>query len=191
MTHKRRLSALGPGGLSRERAGVEVRDVHPSHYGRMCPIETPEGPNIGLIGSLASFARINAFGFIETPYRRVVKGKVSKNIDYLTASDEDEFVVAQAGTPLNSDGTFAEDKVLVRKKGGEVELVSPELVDYVDVSPVRWCPSRRRLIPFLEHDDANRALMGANMQRQAVPLIRSESPIVGTGMESFAACRRR
>ncbi len=187
LTHKRRLSALGPGGLSRERAGVEVRDVHPSHYGRMCPIETPEGPNIGLIGSLASFARINAFGFIETPYRRVVKGKVSKNIDYLTASDEDEFVVAQAGTPLNSDGTFAEDKVLVRKKGGEVELVSPELVDYVDVSPRQMVSVATSLIPFLEHDDANRALMGANMQRQAVPLLRSESPIVGTGMESFAA----
>ncbi len=187
LTHKRRLSALGPGGLSRERAGVEVRDVHPSHYGRMCPIETPEGPNIGLIGSLASFARINAFGFIETPYRRVVKGKVSKNIDYLTASDEDEFVVAQAGTPLNADGTFAEDKVLVRKKGGEVELVSPDLVDYVDVSPRQMVSVATSLIPFLEHDDANRALMGANMQRQAVPLIRSESPIVGTGMESFAA----
>ena len=187
LTHKRRLSALGPGGLSRERAGVEVRDVHPSHYGRMCPIETPEGPNIGLIGSLASFARINAFGFIETPYRRVVKGKVSKNIDYLTASDEDEFVVAQAGTPLNADGIFAEDKVLVRKKGGEVELVSPELVDYVDVSPRQMVSVATSLIPFLEHDDANRALMGANMQRQAVPLIRSESPIVGTGMESFAA----
>jgi DNA-directed RNA polymerase subunit beta len=187
LTHKRRLSALGPGGLSRERAGVEVRDVHPSHYGRMCPIETPEGPNIGLIGSLASFARINAFGFIETPYRRVVKGKVSKNIDYLTASDEDEFVVAQAGTPLNSDGTFAEDKVLVRKKGGEVELVSPDLVDYVDVSPRQMVSVATSLIPFLEHDDANRALMGANMQRQAVPLLRSESPIVGTGMESFAA----
>jgi DNA-directed RNA polymerase subunit beta len=187
LTHKRRLSALGPGGLSRERAGVEVRDVHPSHYGRMCPIETPEGPNIGLIGSLASFARINAFGFIETPYRRVVKGKVSKNIDYLTANDEDEFVVAQAGTPLNADGTFAEDKVLVRKKGGEVELVSPDLVDYVDVSPRQMVSVATSLIPFLEHDDANRALMGANMQRQAVPLLRSDSPLVGTGMESFAA----
>jgi DNA-directed RNA polymerase subunit beta (EC 2.7.7.6) len=187
LTHKRRLSALGPGGLSRERAGVEVRDVHPSHYGRMCPIETPEGPNIGLIGSLASFARINAFGFIETPYRRVTKGKVSKNIDYLTASDEDEFVVAQAGTPLNADGTFAENKILVRKKGGEVELVTPDVVDYVDVSPRQMVSVATSLIPFLEHDDANRALMGANMQRQAVPLIRSDSPIVGTGMESFAA----
>ncbi len=187
LTHKRRLSALGPGGLSRERAGVEVRDVHPSHYGRMCPIETPEGPNIGLIGSLASFARINAFGFIETPYRRVTKGKVSKNIDYLTANDEDEFVVAQAGTPLNADGTFAVDRVLVRKKGGEVELVSPDTVDYVDVSPRQMVSVATSLIPFLEHDDANRALMGANMQRQAVPLLASESPLVGTGMESFAA----
>jgi DNA-directed RNA polymerase subunit beta len=187
LTHKRRLSALGPGGLSRERAGVEVRDVHPSHYGRMCPIETPEGPNIGLIGSLASFARINGFGFIETPYRRVTKGKVSKSIDYLTASDEDEFVVAQAGTPLNADGTFSEDRILVRKKGGEVELVSPESVDYVDVSPRQMVSVATSLIPFLEHDDANRALMGANMQRQAVPLLRSESPLVGTGMESFAA----
>jgi len=187
LTHKRRLSALGPGGLSRERAGVEVRDVHPSHYGRMCPIETPEGPNIGLIGSLASFARINAFGFIETPYRKVTKGKVTRTIDYLTATDEDEFVVAQAGTPLNSDGTFAVDKVLVRTKGGEVELVEPEQVDYVDVSPRQMVSVATSLIPFLEHDDANRALMGANMQRQAVPLLTSESPLVGTGMESFAA----
>jgi len=187
LTHKRRLSALGPGGLSRERAGVEVRDVHPSHYGRMCPIETPEGPNIGLIGSLASFARINAFGFIETPYRKVKNGKVQKTIDYLTATDEDDFVVAQAGTPMNADGTFAEDKVLVRKKGGEVELVAPEDVDYVDVSPRQMVSVATSLIPFLEHDDANRALMGANMQRQAVPLLRSESPLVGTGMESFAA----
>jgi len=187
LTHKRRLSALGPGGLSRERAGVEVRDVHPSHYGRMCPIETPEGPNIGLIGSLASFARINAFGFIETPYRRVTKGKVGKAVDYLTANDEDEFVVAQAGTPLNADGTFAVERVVVRKKGGEVELASPEEIDYVDVSPRQMVSVATSLIPFLEHDDANRALMGANMQRQAVPLLRSESPLVGTGMESFAA----
>jgi DNA-directed RNA polymerase subunit beta len=187
LTHKRRLSALGPGGLSRERAGVEVRDVHPSHYGRMCPIETPEGPNIGLIGSLASFARINAFGFIETPYRKVKNGKVSKTIEYLTATDEDEFVVAQAGTPMNADGTFSEAQVLVRKKGGEVELVAPDAVDYVDVSPRQMVSVATSLIPFLEHDDANRALMGANMQRQAVPLIRSESPLVGTGMESFAA----
>ena len=187
LTHKRRLSALGPGGLSRERAGVEVRDVHPSHYGRMCPIETPEGPNIGLIGSLASFARINAFGFIETPYRRVIKNKVSDTIDYLTASEEDEFVVAQAGAPLTKDGHFADERVLVRKTGGEVELVPSEQVDYMDVSPRQMVSVATSLIPFLEHDDANRALMGANMQRQAVPLLRSESPLVGTGMESYAA----
>ncbi|UTT61339.1 DNA-directed RNA polymerase subunit beta [Microcella humidisoli] len=187
LTHKRRLSALGPGGLSRERAGVEVRDVHPSHYGRMCPIETPEGPNIGLIGSLASFARINAFGFIETPYRRVTKGKVTATIDYLTASEEDDHVVAQAGAPLNKDGSFAEERVLVRRKGGEVELVPSEQVDYMDVSPRQMVSVATSLIPFLEHDDANRALMGANMQRQAVPLLRSESPLVGTGMESYAA----
>ena len=187
LTHKRRLSALGPGGLSRERAGVEVRDVHPSHYGRMCPIETPEGPNIGLIGSLASFARINAFGFIETPYRRVTKGKVTATIDYLTASEEDDHVVAQAGAPLNKDGSFAEERVLVRRKGGEVELVPAEEVDYMDVSPRQMVSVATSLIPFLEHDDANRALMGANMQRQAVPLLRSESPLVGTGMESYAA----
>jgi DNA-directed RNA polymerase subunit beta len=187
LTHKRRLSALGPGGLSRERAGVEVRDVHPSHYGRMCPIETPEGPNIGLIGSLASFARINSFGFIETPYRRVREGKVSSHIDYLTASEEDEFVVAQANAPLTGDGKFAENKVLVRKKGGEVELVGPDQVDYMDVSPRQMVSVATSLIPFLEHDDANRALMGANMQRQAVPLLRSESPLIGTGMEGYAA----
>jgi DNA-directed RNA polymerase subunit beta len=187
LTHKRRLSALGPGGLSRERAGVEVRDVHPSHYGRMCPIETPEGPNIGLIGSLASFARINAFGFIETPYRRVTKGKVTATIDYLTASEEDDHVVAQAGAPLNKDGSFAEERVLVRRKGGEVELVPADEVDYMDVSPRQMVSVATSLIPFLEHDDANRALMGANMQRQAVPLLRSESPLVGTGMESYAA----
>ena len=187
LTHKRRLSALGPGGLSRERAGVEVRDVHASHYGRMCPIETPEGPNIGLIGSLASFARINAFGFIETPYRKVVKGKVTDTIDYLTASQEDRYVVAQANAKLAADKHFAEPKVLVRRKGGEVELVPAEDVDYMDVSPRQMVSVATSLIPFLEHDDANRALMGANMQRQAVPLLRSESPLVGTGMESFAA----
>jgi len=187
LTHKRRLSALGPGGLSRERAGVEVRDVHPSHYGRMCPIETPEGPNIGLIGSLASFARINAFGFIETPYRRVVGGKVTATIDYLTASEEDDFIVAQANAPLTSDAHFAEPRVLARKKGGEVDLVLTELIGYMDVSPRQMVSVATSLIPFLEHDDANRALMGANMQRQAVPLLRSESPLVGTGMEGFAA----
>nr|AJA74427.1 DNA-directed RNA polymerase beta subunit [Clavibacter sp. ZUM3936Rif] len=187
LTYKRRLSALGPGGLSRERAGVEVRDVHPSHYGRMCPIETPEGPNIGLIGSLASFARINSFGFIETPYRRVVDGVVTEQIDYLTASEEDEFLVAQANAPLTKDFRFAEDRVLVRPKGGEVELVAKENVHYMDVSPRQMVSVATSLIPFLEHDDANRALMGANMQRQAVPLLRSESPLVGTGMEGYAA----
>ncbi len=187
LTHKRRLSALGPGGLSRERAGVEVRDVHPSHYGRMCPIETPEGPNIGLIGSLASFARINSFGFIETPYRRVENGKVTNKIDYLTASDEDEHVVAQAGAPVDADGKLIEERVLVRIKGGEVDTVPRERVDYMDVSPRQMVSIATSLIPFLEHDDANRALMGANMQRQAVPLLRSEAPIVGTGMESYAA----
>ncbi|WP_431278151.1 DNA-directed RNA polymerase subunit beta [Leifsonia poae] len=187
LTHKRRLSALGPGGLSRERAGVEVRDVHPSHYGRMCPIETPEGPNIGLIGSLASFARINSFGFIETPYRRVVNGKVTETIDYLTASEEDDFIVAQANAPLTADSHFAEDRVLARQKGGEVDLIPAEEIGYMDVSPRQMVSVATSLIPFLEHDDANRALMGANMQRQAVPLVRSESPLVGTGMEGYAA----
>ncbi|GAA4058963.1 DNA-directed RNA polymerase subunit beta [Microbacterium laevaniformans] len=188
LTHKRRLSALGPGGLSRERAGVEVRDVHPSHYGRMCPIETPEGPNIGLIGSLASFARINAFGFIETPYRRVVEGKVTDQIDYLTASEENDYIVAQAGAELTADGSFATDRVLARRgKGGEVDLFHADEIGYMDVSPRQMVSVGTSLIPFLEHDDANRALMGANMQRQAVPLLRSDSPFVGTGMEGYAA----
>jgi DNA-directed RNA polymerase subunit beta len=187
LTHKRRLSALGPGGLSRERAGVEVRDVHPSHYGRMCPIETPEGPNIGLIGSLASFARINAFGFIETPYRKVVDGVVTEQIDYLTASEEDDFIVAQANAPLKGDGHFVEERVLARKKGGEVDLFHPEEIGYMDVSPRQMVSVATSLVPFLEHDDAQRALMGANMQRQAVPLLRSDSPLVGTGMEGYAA----
>ncbi|KAA1024572.1 DNA-directed RNA polymerase subunit beta [Pseudonocardia sp. EV170527-09] len=187
LTHKRRLSALGPGGLSRERAGMEVRDVHPSHYGRMCPIETPEGPNIGLIGSLASFARVNPFGFIETPYRKVVDGVVTSQIDYLTADEEDRFVVAQANAQLNEDGSFADERVLVRRKGGEVDLISPSGVEYIDVSPRQMVSVATAMIPFLEHDDANRALMGANMQRQSVPLLRSESPLVGTGMELRAA----
>ncbi|KQX07967.1 MULTISPECIES: DNA-directed RNA polymerase subunit beta [unclassified Leifsonia] len=187
LTHKRRLSALGPGGLSRDRAGVEVRDVHPSHYGRMCPIETPEGPNIGLIGSLASFARINSFGFIETPYRRVVAGRVTEDIDYLTAMEEDDFIVAQANAPLKADGHFSEDRVLARKKGGEVDLIPADEIGYMDVSPRQMVSVATSLIPFLEHDDANRALMGANMQRQAVPLLRSDSPLVGTGMEGYAA----
>ncbi|WP_396642336.1 DNA-directed RNA polymerase subunit beta [Microbacterium sp.] len=187
LTHKRRLSALGPGGLSRERAGVEVRDVHPSHYGRMCPIETPEGPNIGLIGSLASFARINAFGFIETPYRKVVDGRVTEQIDYLTASEEEDFIVAQANAPLKGDGHFVEERVLARKTGGEVDLFHPEEIGYMDVSPRQMVSVATSLVPFLEHDDAQRALMGANMQRQAVPLLRSDSPLVGTGMEGYAA----
>nr|WP_062337787.1 DNA-directed RNA polymerase subunit beta [Herbidospora sakaeratensis] len=187
LTHKRRLSALGPGGLSRERAGFEVRDVHPSHYGRMCPIETPEGPNIGLIGSLASFGRINSFGFVETPYRKVVDGKVSDQVDYLTADVEDRHVVAQANTRLNTDGSFAEDRVLARRKGGEFEAVHPSEVDYMDVSPRQMVSVATAMIPFLEHDDANRALMGSNMQRQSVPLLKSEAPLVGTGMEYRAA----
>ncbi|MBT2500882.1 DNA-directed RNA polymerase subunit beta [Agromyces sp. ISL-38] len=187
LTHKRRLSALGPGGLSRDRAGVEVRDVHPSHYGRMCPIETPEGPNIGLIGSLASFARINSFGFIETPYRKVVKGKVTEQIDYLTAMEEEDHIVAQANAPLTKDSHFAEERVLARKKGGEVDLFPADEIGYMDVSPRQMVSVATSLIPFLEHDDANRALMGANMQRQAVPLLRSDSPFVGTGMEGYAA----
>ncbi|GAA0996549.1 DNA-directed RNA polymerase subunit beta [Acrocarpospora macrocephala] len=187
LTHKRRLSALGPGGLSRERAGFEVRDVHPSHYGRMCPIETPEGPNIGLIGSLASFGRINSFGFVETPYRKVIDGKVSAQVDYLTADQEDRHVVAQANTTLHPDGAFAEERVLARRKGGEFEAVHPSEVDYMDVSPRQMVSVATAMIPFLEHDDANRALMGSNMQRQSVPLLKSEAPLVGTGMEYRAA----
>ena len=187
LTHKRRLSALGPGGLSRERAGLEVRDVHPSHYGRMCPIETPEGPNIGLIGSLSVYARVNPFGFIETPYRKVNDGVVTDEIQYLTADEEDRHVVAQANSPIDESGRFTEDRVLVRRKGGEVEYVSSAEVDYMDVSPRQMVSVATAMIPFLEHDDANRALMGANMQRQAVPLVRSEAPLVGTGMELRAA----
>ncbi|OBF33052.1 DNA-directed RNA polymerase subunit beta [Mycobacterium sp. ACS1612] len=187
LTHKRRLSALGPGGLSRERAGLEVRDVHSSHYGRMCPIETPEGPNIGLIGSLATYARVNPFGFIETPYRKVVDGVITDQIDYLTADEEDRHVVAQANSPTDEKGRFVEERVLVRRKGGEVEFVPSTEVDYMDVSPRQMVSVATAMIPFLEHDDANRALMGANMQRQAVPLVRSEAPLVGTGMELRAA----
>ncbi|WP_157117368.1 DNA-directed RNA polymerase subunit beta, partial [Nocardia vaccinii] len=187
LTHKRRLSALGPGGLSRERAGLEVRDVHPSHYGRMCPIETPEGPNIGLIGSLSVYARVNPFGFIETPYRRVEQGRVTDEVKYLTADEEDREVRAQANSPVAADGTFLEDRVLARRGNEEMEFVSPNEVTYMDVSPRQMVSVATAMIPFLEHDDANRALMGANMQRQAVPLIRSESPLVGTGMELRAA----
>ena len=187
LTHRRRLSALGPGGLSRERAGFEVRDVHPSHYGRMCPIETPEGPNIGLIGSLATFARVNRYGFIETPYREVNDGKVAKKVAYLTAAEEERYVIAQANAPLNDDGSFVNDRVLVRRAGGEVDYVTPAEVDYMDVSPKQLVSVSTSLIPFLEHDDANRALMGSNMQRQAVPLLRADAPLVGTGVEQRAA----
>ena len=187
LTHKRRLSALGPGGLSRERAGLDVRDVHASHYGRMCPIETPEGPNIGLIGSLASYARVNPFGFIETPYRRVENGQATDVVDYLTADEEDRHIVAQANTKMDSEGRFVEDTVEVRMKGGNVEVVPASEVDYMDVSPRQMVSVATAMIPFLEHDDANRALMGANMQRQAVPLLRNEAPFVGTGMELRAA----
>lgn len=183
LTHKRRLSALGPGGLSRDRAGMEVRDVHPSHYGRMCPIETPEGPNIGLIGSLASFGRVNAFGFIETPYRKVVDGKVTDQIDFLTADEEDRYIIAQANAQLDDEGRFTEERVLVRVKHGDADEVEPGEVQYMDVSPRQMVSVATALIPFLEHDDASRALMGANMQRQAVPLVRNEAPLVGTGME--------
>jgi DNA-directed RNA polymerase subunit beta len=187
LTHKRRLSALGPGGLSRERAGSEVRDVNPSHYGRMCPIETPEGPNIGLIGSLSTFARVNYFGFIETPYRIVKKGKATDEIVYLAADEEEKYVIAQANSLLNDKSEFTEDRILVRRKGGEVDLVPASEVDYMDVSPRQMVSVATAMIPFLEHDDANRALMGANMQRQAVPLVRTEAPFVGTGMEYRAA----
>ncbi|MQS12730.1 DNA-directed RNA polymerase subunit beta [Streptomyces kaniharaensis] len=183
LTHKRRLSALGPGGLSRERAGFEVRDVHPSHYGRMCPIETPEGPNIGLIGSLASYGRVNAFGFIETPYRKVVDGVVTEQVDYLTADEEDRYVIAQANAPLTADLRFAEPRVLVRRRGGEIDYIPGTEIDYMDVSPRQMVSVATAMIPFLEHDDANRALMGSNMMRQAVPLLKSEAPLVGTGME--------
>ena len=188
LTHKRRLSALGPGGLSRERAGFEVRDVHHSHYGRMCPIETPEGPNIGLIGSLSTYARINEFGFIETPYRKVDKerGSVTDDIAYLTADEEDETVIAQANAPLQPDGRFSENRVTVRYKH-EILVVPPDQVDYMDVSPKQVVSIATALIPFLENDDANRALMGSNMQRQAVPLLVAEAPLVGTGMEGKAS----
>ena len=189
LTHKRRLSALGPGGLSRERAGFEVRDVHHSHYGRMCPIETPEGPNIGLINSLSTYAKINEFGFIESPYRKVDKetGKVTNEIHYLTADEEDLFIRAQASEPLEEDGTFVNKRVVCRTKNGAVELVPTHRVDYMDISPKQVVSIATAMIPFLENDDANRALMGANMQRQAVPLVRREAPVIGTGVEYRAA----
>src|SRR5712672_922363 len=186
LTHKRRLSALGPGGLSRERAGFEVRDVHPSHYGRICPIETPEGPNIGLISSMSTFARINEFGFIETPYRKVTNGRVTDEIEYLTADREENFLVAQANAPIDGRGHFTGEKVSVRYRGDFLE-VDPSKVNYMDVSPKQLVSVAAGLIPFLEHDDANRALMGSNMQRQGVPLIVSEMPLVGTGLEEKVA----
>ncbi|WP_158738317.1 DNA-directed RNA polymerase subunit beta [Alteribacillus sp. YIM 98480] len=188
LTHKRRLSALGPGGLTRERAGFEVRDVHYSHYGRMCPIETPEGPNIGLINSLSSYAKVNEFGFIETAYRRVdhEKGQVTEECDYLTADEEDNYVVAQANAKLNEDGSFADDNIIARFRG-ENTIVPKEKIDYMDVSPKQVVSAATACIPFLENDDSNRALMGANMQRQAVPLLEPEAPLVGTGMEYVSA----
>jgi len=200
LAHKRRLSAMGPGGLSRERAGFEVRDVHPSHYGRMCPIETPEGPNIGLIGHLAAYGRINDYGFIETPYRKIVDGKVTAEITYLAADEEETYVIAQANAALDGQGRFIEDRVLVRRgpqgtgvssssygTTSEIDYVSPSEVDLMDVSPKQIVSIPTALIPFIEHDDANRALMGANMQKQAVPLVRPEAPYIGTGVEARAA----
>ncbi len=186
ITHKRRVSALGPGGLTRERAGFEVRDVHPTHYGRLCPIETPEGPNIGLINSFACYARTNNFGFIETPYRKVVNGKVTDEIVYLSAIDEGDHVIAQANAPLNKNNTFADDLVPVRSRGDST-LMSPDRIDLMDVAPQQVVSVAASLIPFLEHDDANRALMGSNMQRQAVPVLRPEKPLVGTGFETVVA----
>jgi DNA-directed RNA polymerase subunit beta len=186
LTHKRRLSALGPGGLSRDRAGFEVRDVHPSHYGRICPIETPEGPNIGLIASLATFARINEFGFLETPYRKAKDGRVTEDIEYLTADREEQFIVAQANSPIDARGHFTTERVVCRARGEFVD-VEPARVDYMDVSPKQLVSIAAALIPFLEHDDANRALMGSNMQRQAVPLLVTEAPLVATAMEDRVA----
>jgi DNA-directed RNA polymerase subunit beta len=186
LTHKRRLSALGPGGLSRDRAGFEVRDVHPSHYGRICPVETPEGPNIGLIASLATFAQVNDFGFLETPYRRVEKGRVSTHLDYLTADREETFIIAQANAPIDDKGNFLSDHVTCRCKGDFID-VEPDKVHYMDVSPKQLVSVAASLIPFLEHDDANRALMGSNMQRQAVPLLVNEAPYVATGLEERVA----
>ncbi len=182
LTHKRRVSALGPGGLTRERAGFEVRDVHHTHYGRLCPIETPEGPNIGLISSLTIYAQVNDYGFIETPYRKVVNGKVSKKVEYLSADEEDQFTIAQANAPINEKGEFLNERVKCRHKG-EFPVVHPDEIDYMDVAPAQIVSAGASLIPFLDHDDANRALMGSNMQRQAVPLLKTEAPLVGTGME--------
>jgi len=186
ITHKRRLSALGPGGLTRERAGFEVRDVHPTHYGRICPIETPEGPNIGLINSLATYARVNKYGFVETPYRKVKDGRVTEEVVYLSAMEEARYTVAQANSPVDNRGRFTEDLIVCRH-AGDVQMLSPDKVDFMDVSPKQLVSVAAALIPFLENDDANRALMGSNMQRQAVPLLRNEAPFVGTGMEGVVA----
>src|SRR5690348_17181293 len=186
ITHKRRLSALGPGGLTRERAGFEVRDVHPTHYGRICPIETPEGPNIGLINSLATFARVNKYGFVETPYRKVKDGRVTDEVVYLSAMEEGRYHVAQANVPLDNRNRFT-DELVVARHAGDVLQVTPDKVDYMDVSPKQLVSVAAALIPFFENDDANRALMGSNMQRQAVPLVRAEAPFVGTGMEGVVA----
>ena len=186
ITHKRRLSALGPGGLTRERAGFEVRDVHPTHYGRICPIETPEGPNIGLINSLATYARVNKYGFVETPYRKVKDGRVTDEVIYLSAMEEGRYTVAQANSVIDAKGRFTDDLVVVRH-AGDVQLIPPDKVDFMDVSPKQLVSVAAALIPFLENDDANRALMGSNMQRQAVPLVRAEAPFVGTGMEGVVA----
>src|ERR671931_1451271 len=186
VTHKRRLSALGPGGLTRERAGFEVRDVHPTHYGRICPIETPEGPNIGLIASLSTYARVNEFGFIETPYRKVEDGRVTDEVQYLSAMEEGRYTVAQANAQIDNRGRFTEDLIVCRH-AGNVQMVAADKVDFMDVSPKQLVSVAAALIPFLENDDANRALMGSNMQRQAVPLIRAEAPLVGTGMEEVVA----
>ena len=186
ITHKRRLSALGPGGLTRERAGFEVRDVHPTHYGRICPIETPEGPNIGLIASMSTFARVNEYGFVETPYRHVANGRVGKKVDYLSADQEEKFVIAQANAPIDAKGNF-ENPLVSARRGGEFVMAVAEDIEYMDVSPKQLVSVAASLIPFLENDDANRALMGSNMQRQAVPLLRTQAPLVGTGMEAIAA----
>src|SRR5438309_9069682 len=188
LTHRRRLSALGAGGLTRERAPIEVRDVHPTHYGRMCPIETPEGPNIGLIGYLASYATVSEFGFVQTPYRKVTNGKVTEAIVYLDAAEEAQYTIAQASAPVDEKtGRFLDEQVLCRSSEGEAVTARPKDVDLVDVSPEQIWSVATAMIPFLEHDDANRALMGSNMQRQAVPLLKTDAPLIGTGMERRAA----
>lgn len=186
VTHKRRISALGPGGLTRKRAGFEVRDVHPTHYGRVCPIETPEGPNIGLINSLAVYARTNEYGFLETPYRRVENARVTSQVDYLSAIEESSYVIAQANASLDENGCFQEQLVTARHDN-EFTVAPRDKVNYMDVSPKQIVSVAASLIPFLEHDDANRALMGSNMQRQAVPTLRADKPLVGTGMERTVA----